>query len=207
MAELKLSGLVAIRDGKLTVHNRIYREIFNLEWVEKMLLDLRPYGEAIAAWFATNCQDESRLLRGNALEEAQNWANGKQLSSQDYHFLAASAEAEMSALRQQQERSRAQMEQLQREKALLEELAQEQNRRKATEAALQRQLQDRTRRITATWGAVVSIAAFLIGVFWVNASIARQNTRLNRKRLSKNSPCCCRATLYPPQHRQNSRRN
>ncbi|MDY6785834.1 MAG: AAA-like domain-containing protein [Cyanobacteriota bacterium] len=180
LTELKLSGLVAIRGGELTVYNPIYREIFNLKWVEKMLLDLRPYGEAIAAWFAANCQDESRLLRGNALEEAQNWANGKQLSSQDYHFLAASAEAEMTALRQQQQRSRSQMEQLQREKTLLEELTQEQERRKATEAALQRQLQNQTRRLTANWGAVISIAAFLTGVFWVNASINRQNTRLNQ---------------------------
>lgn len=176
--ELKLSGLVAMREGQLRAYNPIYQEIFNFDWTEKMLLELRPYGEAIAAWFASNCQDESRFLRGNALQEAQHWANGKQLSYRDYQFLAASAEAEMIKLRQQEERSRAEVERLQREKELLEELTQEQERRKATEAALQIQLRNRARRITASWGAVIAIAAFLFGVFWVNASIDRQNIRL-----------------------------
>jgi hypothetical protein len=42
---LLLSG-VAVRDGgRLRVYNRIYREVFNLEWAAKELAKLRPYQE------------------------------------------------------------------------------------------------------------------------------------------------------------------
>ena len=60
---------------------------------------MRPYAESLTAWIATNCQDESRLLRGQALEDAQQWAANKSLSTQDYQFLGASQEAEFATLR------------------------------------------------------------------------------------------------------------
>ena len=37
-----LSGLVEKKAGLLKIKNRIYAEVFNLEWVEKQLGKLRP---------------------------------------------------------------------------------------------------------------------------------------------------------------------
>lgn len=92
--ELRLSGLVVKQQGKLSVYNPIYAAIFNQNWVDKVIASLRPYAEAQAAWSASNCQDESRLLRGQALRDALVWAADKSLSNQDYQFLAASQNLE-----------------------------------------------------------------------------------------------------------------
>ncbi|OCR00425.1 hypothetical protein BCD67_13005 [Oscillatoriales cyanobacterium USR001] len=92
--ELRLSGLVVKQDGKLRIYNRIYQEIFNQSWVEKALASLRPYSEAITNWVNFNRLDESRLLRGQALRDAQNWAANKSLNDLDYQFLSASLELE-----------------------------------------------------------------------------------------------------------------
>ncbi|MBD2463591.1 AAA-like domain-containing protein [Oscillatoria sp. FACHB-1407] len=88
--ELLLSGLVIKQQGYLRVKNLIYRNVFNQEWVNKQLLALRPYAQTFDAWVASNQQDESRLLRGQALRDAQQWAQGKRLGDLDYQFLAAS---------------------------------------------------------------------------------------------------------------------
>jgi hypothetical protein len=88
--ELRLSGLVVTHQGQLKVYNLIYKSVFNLTWVEKKLAELRPYGEALAAWLASNCQDTSRLLRGQALREALAWSANKNLSHDDYRFLTLS---------------------------------------------------------------------------------------------------------------------
>lgn len=88
--ELRLSGLVVKRAAKLKVNNRIYQSVFNLSWVNGALANFRPYGEAIAAWEASNRQNEAYLLRGQALQEAWTWAADKNLSPQDYQFLTAS---------------------------------------------------------------------------------------------------------------------
>jgi hypothetical protein len=88
--ELRLSGLVVKQQGQLRVYNRIYEAVFNNSWVEKELTGLRPYSQAIAAWEASNRQDSSRLLRGQALQEALEWKAGKSLSVEDEDFLAAS---------------------------------------------------------------------------------------------------------------------
>ncbi|NMG07188.1 AAA-like domain-containing protein [Brasilonema sp. UFV-L1] len=90
--ELLLSGLVVKQQGVLQVYNRIYQEVFNSEWVEKQLKKLRPYADLLNGWVASDFQDETYLLRGEALKEAQAWAKGKSLSNQDYRFLAASEE-------------------------------------------------------------------------------------------------------------------
>ena len=91
-AELLLSGLVVKEQGVLKVSNPIYREVFNLEWVGRQLAVLRPYSQAFGAWIASNRQDESRLLRAQALRDAQHWSQGKSLGDLDYQFLAASEE-------------------------------------------------------------------------------------------------------------------
>ena len=92
--ELRLSGLVVHHQGKLKVYNRIYAEVFNLEWVDKQLGKLRPYSETFNAWTAANFEDNSRLLRGNALQEALEWAKYQSLSHLDYRFLAAAQDLE-----------------------------------------------------------------------------------------------------------------
>ncbi len=88
--ELRLSGLVVKQQGKLKVYNPIYKSVFDQSWVKKALSALRPYAEALEAWVASSYQDESRLLRGQALQDAQIWTVDKRLSDQDYQFLAAS---------------------------------------------------------------------------------------------------------------------
>lgn len=88
--ELQLSGLVVKRQNRLTVYNRIYAAVFDLPWSHKVMADLRPYGEALTAWISSGGQDESRLLRGRALQDAMLWASDKNLSNQDFQFLAAS---------------------------------------------------------------------------------------------------------------------
>ncbi len=90
--ELRLTGLVVKRDGKLRVYNRIYQQVFNRAWLERSLAQLRPYGGAIAAWLESGCHDESRLLRGQALQDARTWAEGKSLGDDDRRFLDASQE-------------------------------------------------------------------------------------------------------------------
>ncbi|MBR8833018.1 MAG: AAA-like domain-containing protein [Stigonema ocellatum SAG 48.90 = DSM 106950] len=92
--ELRLTGLVVKRDGKLRIYNRIYQEVFNKDWCEAELAKLRPYSGALKVWDDSGRQDESRLLRGQALQDAQTWAVGKSLSDLDYQFLAASQELE-----------------------------------------------------------------------------------------------------------------
>jgi WD40 repeat protein len=90
--ELILSGLVVKNKGLLQIKNRIYKQVFNLEWISTKLINLRPYSQTLNAWVATNKHDTSRLLRGQALIDSQIWSQGKSLSDLDYQFLAASME-------------------------------------------------------------------------------------------------------------------
>lgn len=46
--ELRLSGLVVKQEGMLRAYNAIYKEVFNEQWVQDALTELRPYEEAIA---------------------------------------------------------------------------------------------------------------------------------------------------------------
>lgn len=95
VSELQLSGLVVKRQEKLRVYNRIYQEIFDSNWTENQLNNLRPYSESFRFWVASSETDDSRLLRGKALQEAEEWANDKNLSYQDKQFLAASKQKEI----------------------------------------------------------------------------------------------------------------
>jgi WD40 repeat protein len=90
--ELRLTGLVVKAAGKIKVYNPIYQAVFTADWVEKQLASLRPYSESFKVWIESECQDESRLLRGQALQDAQTWAVGKSLSDLDYQFLNAGRE-------------------------------------------------------------------------------------------------------------------
>ncbi|KYC42639.1 molecular chaperone TorD [Scytonema hofmannii PCC 7110] len=90
--ELHLSGLVSRKQGKLEVKNPIYKAVFSEEWVAKQLESMRPYAQNMKAWIASEQQDESQLLRGQALQKALAWSEDKKLSDIDYRFLAASQE-------------------------------------------------------------------------------------------------------------------
>ncbi|VXD13027.1 WD-40 repeat protein [Planktothrix serta PCC 8927] len=107
-AELILSGLVVKKEGILRVKNRIYQEVFDLEWVAQQLSTLRPYSQAFDAWIQSNQQDFSRLLRGQALKEAQNWSSGRSISDLDYQFLAQSEELDRREVQQGLEAARMQ---------------------------------------------------------------------------------------------------
>ena len=104
--ELLLSGLVVKNNGYLQVRNSVYAEVFNLEWVEKQLGQLRPYSQTFEAWIASQQTDFSRLLRGQALKDGQIWAQEKSLSNLDYQFLAASAELDRREVQQALEAER-----------------------------------------------------------------------------------------------------
>jgi WD40 repeat protein len=92
--ELLLSGLVEKQQGFLKVKNPIYQKVFDCLWVKEQLASVRPYSQVFDAWIASLQQDNSRLLRGQALKDAQSWAQGKSLSDLDYQFLAASQEVD-----------------------------------------------------------------------------------------------------------------
>ena len=173
--ELRLSGLVVKRGGKLTVNNLIYASIFNQNWVEKALSDLRPYAESLTAWIVSDCQDESRLLRGQALQDAREWAAGKSLSTQDYQFLAASQEAEFAQLCDREQQTQAEIELLRRENQLLEQLTLEQKLRKATQLKLWREERLKVQIFTVSSALLISI---LIFAFWIKPSIEERNNKI-----------------------------
>lgn len=105
--ELLLSGLVEKRNGYLQIKNPIYQNVFNGEWVVRQLDNLRPYSQTFNAWVASGYQDESRLLRGQALRDAQKWSQSKSLSDLDYQFLAASQECDRREVQMALEAARA----------------------------------------------------------------------------------------------------
>ena len=105
-SELRLSGLVVQRQGNLRVYNQVYQQVFNQDWVENQLNNLRPYSEAFRAWVASGYSDESRLLQGKALIDSEEWAKDKNLSFQDKQFLAASKEKEIAVRNQEAELER-----------------------------------------------------------------------------------------------------
>ncbi|MEH1991824.1 AAA-like domain-containing protein [Nostoc sp.] len=93
-SDLQLAGIVVKKESTLKVYNLIYQTIFDSLWIEKTLASLRPYAENYRQWILSGKQDESRLLRGKALVEAESWAKDKSLGFQDLEFLAASRKRE-----------------------------------------------------------------------------------------------------------------
>ena len=89
-SDLQLAGIVVKKDGKLKIYNRMYYTIFDSLWIEKTLSSLRPYAESFRQWLSSGKQDKSRLLRGEALAEAETWVKDKSLGFEDREFLAAS---------------------------------------------------------------------------------------------------------------------
>jgi ABC-type branched-subunit amino acid transport system substrate-binding protein len=91
--DLQLSGLVVKEGGKLRVYNPIYAAVFNELWIDDELARLRPYALLMRAWFASNCQDTSKLLRGSDLKKSIEWSKDKHLSSKDHKYLNASQQS------------------------------------------------------------------------------------------------------------------
>ncbi len=105
--ELILSGLVIKSRGCLVIKNPIYAAIFDLKWIQYQLNKIRPYSQLIETWKRSNYQDDSRLLRGKYLKEAQQWAEGKSLSDLDHRFLSASQKYEDQEIRKNLQAERA----------------------------------------------------------------------------------------------------
>ncbi|MEH2039414.1 AAA-like domain-containing protein [Nostoc sp.] len=159
-SELQLSGLVVRQQGKLRIYNQIYREIFNSNWIKNQLNNLRPYSENFRFWVASGGTDESRLLRGKALEEAEEWAIEKNLSYQDKQFLAASKEKE-----------------IQEEIAAKEQEAALERERKDKEAAETRNqlLYQANKKAQRQIGiGVVVLAVTVVGAAFLGASVHKQ---------------------------------
>ncbi len=105
--KLLLSGLVVQKQGVLQVKNPIYQAVFNIDWTVRQLNALRPYSQSLEAWLKSQKNDKSRLLRGLALKDAQEWSQGKSLSQIDYQYLAASEQIDRQEMQQTLELQRA----------------------------------------------------------------------------------------------------
>jgi WD40 repeat protein len=176
--ELRLSGLVVRQLGRLEVANRIYGEVFNAGWVEKELGNLRPYAEVFRAWLAASRQDESRLLRGQALRDALAWAASKSLSNEDYQFLTASQQVDLAT--EQQAR---QMEKLEADIALDAE------KKARVDAELEREKKVRQvaqgrNRIAAVLLALVTAVSGLAVFQWAEAEKGKVNAEIDALTLS-----------------------
>jgi hypothetical protein len=87
---LRLSGIVVKQGNQIQVQNRIYATVFNCNWIDHELNQLRPYTAALNAWITSGGNDQKLLLQGQFLRDALAWSEGKTLSDQDYQFLSAS---------------------------------------------------------------------------------------------------------------------
>lgn len=92
LLQLRLSGIIAKKQGKIKVFNNIYQEVFNQTWIESKLDKIRFYDPSMKAWYQSGEKDGSKLLRGTALEEAIKLRQQKTLSSRDERYINASQE-------------------------------------------------------------------------------------------------------------------
>ncbi|NES23479.1 MAG: hypothetical protein F6K41_32315, partial [Symploca sp. SIO3E6] len=163
--ELRLSGLVVQQQGKLRVYNRIYQQVFHQDWVKQTLGNLRPYERAIAAWLKSQRQDKSRLLQGEALQEALLWKAGRRLSEEDDDFLTASQEQALETERKKNQ-ILAQAEQQAKQQTQIASLAEQQAKQRT--------------KITSL---LFAIALILAGVTGVMATRANYDSKLAKQGL------------------------
>ncbi|MBD2023225.1 AAA-like domain-containing protein [Leptolyngbya sp. FACHB-711] len=167
--ELRLSGLVVRREGKLQVYNPIYAAVFDLTWVGQELANLRPYAETFSAWVESGFTDESRLLRGQALIDAQAWSLGKSLSDRDYQFLDASQSLERRRIEQdlktQQQANEILTEAQRRAELALDEERSANQRLTATQEETEKLIRKgrRARIITSVVAGIATLAAIVAG--------------------------------------------
>jgi hypothetical protein len=80
---LKLTGLVRDDNNKLIIANPIYRRIFNEEWIDTILNIIdRPFSNDLKRWLELN-KTPSAALKGELLERALYWANGRNDLTED----------------------------------------------------------------------------------------------------------------------------
>ncbi|XWK86815.1 MAG: AAA-like domain-containing protein [Phormidium sp.] len=92
--ELRLSGLVFRKEGYLKPFNRIYKEVFNLDWVNEQLANIKPYAEKFEAWLGANEEIKQRyLLYGKELEYALKWREGKNIKNNEYQTFLFKSQA------------------------------------------------------------------------------------------------------------------
>ncbi|MGF1734864.1 AAA-like domain-containing protein [Photobacterium satsumensis] len=120
---LYLTGLIAVHNGYASPRTKVYRRVFNEEWLSLQLESRRPYAQNIKAW--QSCGDDEWLLSGDELERAVSWSENKHLSEEDHRFIAASREKQQKQVQNWNER-------------LQEEIAQ----RKLAESELQAALEE-----------------------------------------------------------------
>lgn len=174
--QLLLSGLVERNNGYLKIKNPIYRNVFNAQWVLRQLDNLRPYSQTFNAWVASCYKDESRLLRGQALKDTQNWSQGKSLSDLDYKFLAASVECDRREVQIALEAARA--------KEVEARLVQEKKTAKEVEARLAQE--KRTALLQRYLLVAVSIGLLVSSSLGIGTFILYHQTR-NSETIAKNS--------------------
>jgi hypothetical protein len=165
--QLRLTGLVVKQEGQLRVYNPIYAAVFNREWCDRALADLRPpfYAEAMKAWReAGDEQKGAFLLRGQALEDAEAWAKGKRLSNEDDKFLRESREIEKHETEQKLDAERQAREAAEKANVILSEA--------------ERKAKKRIRFGSVVLGATLAAAA-LIG-FGAWRSVTEANTRAEK---------------------------
>jgi AAA-like domain len=97
--DLRLAGIVVKKNDRLEINNPIYAGVFDGEWTDRVLMECRPYGDALTAWLGSDRQD-AHLLSDSELQAAQQWAQGKSLAALDRDFLAASRRVKTAAQRQ-----------------------------------------------------------------------------------------------------------
>ncbi|MEH2210917.1 AAA-like domain-containing protein [Nostoc sp.] len=179
-SDLQLAGIVVNKGEKLKVYNRIYQTIFDSLWIEKTLASLRPYAENYRQWILSKKEDESRLLRGQALVEAENWAKGKSLSFQDGEFLAASRTL------QQKEELAETVRQAELEREKKEKEAAERARQVEAEAKQEAERQLVTARKRMRFGVVVlSVTLGITGLLGIGAFIQLQTAHKNTNELNQ----------------------
>ena len=103
---LLLSNLVTKKGSQIVFRNPIYQQIFNPDWVARQLERLRPYGKEIDYWLMSERKDNSRLLRGETLQQAQTWASNHDISLNDYQFINASQALEQEKIQRDLELER-----------------------------------------------------------------------------------------------------
>ncbi|MEL6501433.1 MAG: AAA-like domain-containing protein [Cyanobacteria bacterium J06623_1] len=101
VTQLLLSGLVVTRKNQLQVYNPIYATVFDPEWIERELANLRPYAAKFSVWLTS--QQDSDLLDKQELKRAQQWAVNKSLSDRDYQYLNASLSHERTKIEREAE--------------------------------------------------------------------------------------------------------
>lgn len=87
--ELRLTGLVVQDQQKLKVYNKIYRNVFNENWVTTELNKIPPYIEKHEVWLNSG-EDATKLLSDQDLEEALTWSQNQDLNESGKRFLELS---------------------------------------------------------------------------------------------------------------------